>query len=58
VQAGGGVVREYDGARWSEMELFKPLARDTEKPDLRFWRRGLLIGTLASVARMSGEPKT
>jgi myo-inositol-1(or 4)-monophosphatase len=56
VQAGGGAVREYDGTRWSELELFTPLQRDAEKPDLRFWRRGLLIGTPGSVARMSGNP--
>jgi myo-inositol-1(or 4)-monophosphatase len=55
VQAGGGAVREYDGTRWAELELFTPLQREAEKPDLRFWRRGLLIGTPDSVARMSGE---
>jgi myo-inositol-1(or 4)-monophosphatase len=55
VQAGGGLVREYDGTRWSELQLFTPLQRDGEKPDLRFWRRELLIGTPDSVARMSGE---
>jgi myo-inositol-1(or 4)-monophosphatase len=57
VQAGGGLVREYDGTRWSELQLFTPLQRDGEQPDLRFWRRGLLIGTPDSVARMSGEAR-
>jgi myo-inositol-1(or 4)-monophosphatase len=52
VQAGGGVAREYDGARWSPMDTFTPLARGQEKPDLRFWRRALVVGTPQAVARM------
>jgi myo-inositol-1(or 4)-monophosphatase len=53
VQAGGGEVREYDGKRWSALKSFTPQARESEKPDLRFWRRGLVIGTQGGVARMS-----
>jgi myo-inositol-1(or 4)-monophosphatase len=52
VQAGGGVAREYDGARWSAMETFTPQARGKEKPDLRFWRRAMVVGTPQAVARM------
>lgn len=52
VRAGGGEAREYDGERWSPMERFTPLARDGEKPDLRFWRRAMVVGTPAAVARM------
>jgi myo-inositol-1(or 4)-monophosphatase len=55
VQAGGGEVREYDGTRWSKLETFMPLPRNSEKPDLRFWQRGLIIGTPNAVARMSGK---
>jgi myo-inositol-1(or 4)-monophosphatase len=52
VQAGGGVAREYDGARWLPMESFTPLARAQEKPDLRFWRRAMVVGTPQAVTRM------
>jgi myo-inositol-1(or 4)-monophosphatase len=52
VQAGGGVAREYDGARWSPMNAFTPLARGEEKADLRFWRRPMVVGTPQAVARM------
>jgi myo-inositol-1(or 4)-monophosphatase len=52
VQAGGGVAREYVGARWMPMEAFTPLARGDEKPDLRFWRRAIVVGTPPAVARM------
>jgi hypothetical protein len=55
VLAGGGAVREYDGARWSPFQLFGSPQRDTEQTDVRFWRRELLIGTPGAVARMSGE---
>ena len=52
VRAGGSVAREHDGARWSPMDAFTPLARGEEKPDLRFWRRAMVIGTPTAVARM------
>jgi myo-inositol-1(or 4)-monophosphatase len=52
VQAGGGVARQYDDARWLPMDAFAPLPRGTEKPDLRFWRRPMVIGTPQAVARM------
>ena len=52
VQAGGGVVREYDGAEWSRLDTFVPLTRGEEKPDLRFWRRPMVVGTPQAVARM------
>jgi myo-inositol-1(or 4)-monophosphatase len=52
VQAGGGVAREYDGAQWSPMNTFTPLARGEEKADLRFWRRPMVVGTPQAVARM------
>jgi myo-inositol-1(or 4)-monophosphatase len=58
VHAGGGEVREYDGRRWSALDSFTPLSRDNEKPDLRHWRRGLVIGTPDAVARMSGGTVT
>jgi myo-inositol-1(or 4)-monophosphatase len=52
VQAGGGVARQYDDARWLPMDAFAPLPRGTEKPDLRFWRRPMVVGTPQAVARM------
>ena len=52
VQAGGRVAREYDGARWLPMDIFTPPAREQEKPDLRFWRRAMVVGTSQAVARM------
>jgi myo-inositol-1(or 4)-monophosphatase len=52
VQAGGGIAREYDGARWSPLDTFTPLSRAQEKPDLRFWRRPMVVGTSQAVARM------
>jgi myo-inositol-1(or 4)-monophosphatase len=52
VQAGGGVAREHDGTGWSPMATFTPLARGEEKPDLRFWRRAMVVGTPQAVARM------
>jgi myo-inositol-1(or 4)-monophosphatase len=54
VQAGGGAMREHDGARWTALQAFTPLSDGEAKPDLRFWRRGLVIGTPAAVARMCG----
>jgi myo-inositol-1(or 4)-monophosphatase len=52
VQAGGRVAREYDGGRWLPMDIFTPPAREQEKPDLRFWRRAMVVGTSQAVARM------
>lgn len=56
VRAGGGVAREYDGTRWLPMDVFTPPATPSgvgeEKPDLRFWRRALVVGTSQAVARM------
>jgi myo-inositol-1(or 4)-monophosphatase len=52
VQAGGGEAREHDGARWVPIDVFTPLPRGEAKPDLRFWRRAMVVGTPEAVARM------
>ncbi len=49
VQAGGGAVREFDGVRWTPMHMF---TAGSEQPDLRFWRRDLVVGTPSGVATM------
>jgi myo-inositol-1(or 4)-monophosphatase len=52
VQAGGGVAREYDGKKWSQLDTFMPLARGQEIAGMRFWRRPMVVGTPQAVARM------
>jgi myo-inositol-1(or 4)-monophosphatase len=52
VHAGGGVAREYEGSRWLPMDAFSPVARGQENPDLRFWRRAMVVGRPQAVARM------
>ena len=55
VQAGGGVVREHDGIRWIPMQRFAPGSRAGQKPDLRAWRRPIVVGTKKGVETMCGE---
>jgi hypothetical protein len=55
VQSGGGVVREHDGMRWIPMQRFAPASRAGEKPDLRGWRRPIVLGTKKGVETMCGE---
>lgn len=52
VRAGGGVVREYDGIRWTPMDRFSPMTRHGKTPDLRFWSRPIAVGTQKGVAQM------
>lgn len=35
-----------------KVDYVSPLARGQEKPDLRYWRRGMVIGTPEAVGRM------
>ena len=58
VQAGGGGVREHDGMRWIPMQRFAPASREGEKPDLRAWRRPIVVGTKKGVETMCGEMPT
>lgn len=55
VQSGGGVVREHDGMRWIPMQRFAPASRAGEKPDLRGWRRPIVVGTKKGVETMCDE---
>jgi myo-inositol-1(or 4)-monophosphatase len=55
VQAGGGVVREHDGVRWTPMRHFTPVSGSDQKPDLRAWRRPIVVGTQAGVETMCGK---
>jgi myo-inositol-1(or 4)-monophosphatase len=56
VQAGGGVVREHDGVHWSPMRGFVPESRTGGEPDLRHWRRPVVVGTSMGVETMCGGP--
>jgi Periplasmic binding protein/Inositol monophosphatase family len=58
VRAGGGVVREHDGMHWAPMQRFAPVSRADEKPDLRAWRRPIVVGTKKGVETMCGEMTT
>jgi hypothetical protein len=49
------VVREHDGMRWIPMQRFAPASRAGEKPDLRGWRRPIVVGTKKGVETMCGE---
>jgi myo-inositol-1(or 4)-monophosphatase len=55
VRAGGGVVREHDGMQWRPMERFTPVARSGAVPDLRAWRRPIVVGTKSGVETMCGK---
>jgi myo-inositol-1(or 4)-monophosphatase len=52
VEAGGGIVRQYDGAGWVPMHGFDPQHGGGDKADLRFWRRALVLGTPEAVDNM------
>jgi myo-inositol-1(or 4)-monophosphatase len=58
VRAGGGVIREHDGMLWTPMQRFMPAARPGEAPDLRAWRRPIVVGTKNGVETMCGEVGT
>ena len=38
------------------MQRFAPASRSGEKPDLRAWRRPIVVGTRKGVETMCGEP--
>ena len=55
VLAAGGEVRMRSGRDWIGMERFEPLAQgEGGAPDLRNWRRSLVIGRPEAVALMCG----
>jgi myo-inositol-1(or 4)-monophosphatase len=53
VQAAGGTVRWHDGKAWAPMDVFAPGRDPDGKPDLRYWRGGILVGTPAAVDKMA-----
>jgi myo-inositol-1(or 4)-monophosphatase len=55
VLAAGGIVRQYDGKHWVPLDRFEAPARDGGKPDLRTWRRPLIIGAPDAVELMCAE---
>jgi myo-inositol-1(or 4)-monophosphatase len=55
VKAGGGVVSEYNGTEWRPMQRFTPGSRAGETPDLRAWRRPIVVGTKPGVETMCGK---
>jgi len=52
VAAGGMVARENDGRRWAPMRSFEPGPSEGGQPDLRHWRRAIVVGTADAVERM------
>ena len=55
VLAAGGEVRMRNGRGWTPMDRFEPLpAMVGGAPDLRNWRRSLIIGKPDAVAQMCG----
>lgn len=58
VQAAGGVIWEKHGDNWQPMQRFEPTKKGPEdEPDLRYWRRSIVIGTPQAVERMCTPPK-
>jgi myo-inositol-1(or 4)-monophosphatase len=52
VEAAGGEVRRHDGKRWKSMDSFEPGRGPDGKPDLRYWRGGIVVGRGDAVATM------
>jgi myo-inositol-1(or 4)-monophosphatase len=59
VETAGGVVRQSSGGAWTPMYRFEPGKGPDEKPDLRYWRRAIVIGRPEAVDKMcapTGDP--
>jgi myo-inositol-1(or 4)-monophosphatase len=53
VAAGGMVARESnDGRRWAPMQSFEPGQSPGGRPDLRHWRRAIVVGAADAVEHM------
>jgi myo-inositol-1(or 4)-monophosphatase len=52
VGAAGGVVRQSSGAEWTPMYRFEPGKAPDGKPDLRYWRRAIVLGRPEAVEKM------
>src|SRR5262249_36631525 len=55
VRAGGRVVREHDGMQWRPMDRFADSSRLGAAPDLRAWRRPIVVGTKNGEETMFGK---
>jgi myo-inositol-1(or 4)-monophosphatase len=55
VRAGERVVREHDGMQWRPMKRFAPSSQSGSAPDLRAWRRPIVVGTKSGVETMCGK---
>ena len=55
VEAAGGEVRRHDGKRWKPMDSFEPGRGPDGKPDLRYWRGGIVVGRGDAVETMCAE---
>jgi myo-inositol-1(or 4)-monophosphatase len=60
VETAGGVVRQCSGgADWTPMYRFEPGKGADDKPDLRYWRRAIVVGRPDAVEKMcapTGDP--
>ncbi|HEY2757270.1 MAG TPA: inositol monophosphatase family protein, partial [Pseudolabrys sp.] len=59
VETAGGVVRQSSGGAWTPMYRFEPGKGPDEKPDLRYWRRAIVIGRPEAADKMcapTGDP--
>ena len=52
VAASGGVAFAQQHERWMPMERFEAFQRSDGKPDLRYWRRQIVIGRAEAVDQM------
>lgn len=52
VEAGGGSIRQQTGKGWAPMQGFEPGQGADGKPDLRHWRRAIVVGAPEAVERM------
>jgi myo-inositol-1(or 4)-monophosphatase len=60
VETAGGVVRQCSGGTdWTPMYRFEPGKGADDKPDLRYWRRAIVVGRPDAVEKMcapTGDP--
>ena len=59
VETAGGVVRQSSAGAWTPMYRFEPGKGADDKPDLRYWRRAIVVGRPEAVDTMcapTGDP--
>src|SRR5262249_49984390 len=52
IMAAGAAIRQHDGTRWTAMRAFEAPQGPDSRPDLRYWRRAIVIGVPDAVERM------